>query len=224
MIGWRGIPLIGCPCASPMHVGIRRILELLENQVAGIGRGQLLCASDRAGHAFGSRSQDKLGAECPQHLAPLDTHRVGHRDGQPVSLDRRDERQADPGVAAGRLQQDRVPRDAARAFGRFDHAEADPIFHACARVEALELRHDVGDAAVDDTVQPYHRRTANQLVDVGSNPAHLSSSKEKAGTLLPGFGSRARPGGLRGYDRQRGMTAGSRGPGGAGTGAMAAYS
>src|ERR1019366_578985 len=86
---------------------------------------------------------------------------------QLITLHRGDESETDSGVAAGRLDEHSLSRmNLALALSLGDHAHADAIFHASQRILALELRHDFGDAAFRDFVQPYQRRVANQLRDV----------------------------------------------------------
>ena len=74
-----------------------------------------------------------------EQVAALDRHRVGHREDQRIALGRRDERERDPGVAAGRLHDDRVGTQPAVALGRLDHRDADAILDAPGRIERFEL-------------------------------------------------------------------------------------
>ena len=84
-----------------------------------------------------------------------------------VALDRGDEGETDSGVAAGRLDEHGFAGlDFPGALGLCDHADADAVFHAGQRILALEFRHDLGDAALGDFVQPNQRRVADQLCDV----------------------------------------------------------
>ena len=61
---------------------------------------------DRALHPLRRRRQDDLGAEEAEDLPPLERHRLGHRDDEPVPLRRRGERERDAGVPRGRLDED----------------------------------------------------------------------------------------------------------------------
>ena len=64
--------------------------------------------ADRAGHPLGGGRQHDLGAERLEQPAPLQAHALGHRHDQPVAAGGAGERQGDPGVAAGRLDDHRV--------------------------------------------------------------------------------------------------------------------
>ena len=93
------------------------------------------------------------------HQTPaLERHRLRHDEDQPVAADRGDHRQADAGVARGRLD-DRAarPEDAA-ALGVLDHREADAVLDRAARVRPLGLHphvdlRAVGVQAVDADVR-----------------------------------------------------------------------
>ncbi len=61
---------------------------------------------DGSFHAFGPWRQDDLRAKGFQQVSAFDAHRVGHRQDQSVFANGGDERQADSGVAAGRLDDD----------------------------------------------------------------------------------------------------------------------
>ena len=60
---------------------------------------ELLRLRDGPLHAERAGREDDLRAEELEDLAPLDGHRLGHRQDEAVSLGRRHEREADPGVA-----------------------------------------------------------------------------------------------------------------------------
>ena len=76
--------------------------------------GDLLGLGDRAAHALGARGQHQLGAVGAQQRAPLDAHRLGHREDAAVALGRADERQRDAGVARRGLHDDATRRAPAR--------------------------------------------------------------------------------------------------------------
>jgi hypothetical protein len=60
-------------------------------------------ATDHADTALSGRSDDDLGAVEAHKLAPLDTEGLSHGDRQRITFGRTDHRQADAGVAGGRL-------------------------------------------------------------------------------------------------------------------------
>ena len=74
----------------------------------GIVFGELGGALDGSRHAAGAGRQLQLGAEVREDLAPLDRHRLRHDEDQPVAARGGDEREADAGVAGGRLDQHRA--------------------------------------------------------------------------------------------------------------------
>ena len=87
---------------------VGRVAVLVGHHEARVARDQALGQRDRAVGAFGARRVDDLGAEDGQQLAPLLGHVVGQHDRHPVALAPRDHGQRDAGVAAGRLEDDRV--------------------------------------------------------------------------------------------------------------------
>ena len=65
-----------------------------------------------------------------EQATALQGHALRHGQGQGVALRRTHERQGDPGVAGGRLDDARSRCQAAVALGRLDHGRADPILDA----------------------------------------------------------------------------------------------
>src|SRR5208282_2174479 len=126
------------PGASIMDVGIGGVAELLRHEVAGIFAAQLLRLGDRAMHPARVRRQHQLRAVRDQQRAPLFAHRVGHRENQLVAFHRGDQREADTGVAGGRLDNSIAGLQAAGFLGRLDHREADSVLNAAAGIEVLE--------------------------------------------------------------------------------------
>ena len=155
-----------------MDFRIGRIFKLLGNP--GIGRflGQLLGAGNGAFHAFGAGRQNQLRAEHRQQRAALQRHRFGHRQNQFVTFGRRDERQRDAGVAAGRLDDDGVLFEHAALFGVLDHGHADAVLDAAERIEKFALEQNGGSQAGGDFVQVDQRRAADGFDDVVVNASH----------------------------------------------------
>ena len=151
---------------APVHLGVGRILELLRDEVARIGRGHLLGAADRSGHSLGPGRQHELGAVGAEQHPALAAHRLGHHQRAPVAARGAHQRQRDPGVAAGRLERDRVRPDQVLALGGVDHRDADPVLDAPARVEELELGNDLGATFLGDPPQANERSVPHQLGDV----------------------------------------------------------
>ena len=127
----------------------------------------LLSFGDRALHPVWTWSEDDFRAESKQQHAPLQAHGVGHRQDEFVSSHRRHESQADAGVAAGGLDQHGFAGlNFPRPFGFGDHADANAILYAGARIRALQFRYHLGSAAFGHFVQPDERRVTDQLGDV----------------------------------------------------------
>ena len=81
------------------------------------------------------------GAVQSQQALAFAAHALRHGQHQLIALGRAHERQRDPGVAAGRLDDRRPARlDDAVALGRLDHRHADAVLDAPAGVERLQLR------------------------------------------------------------------------------------
>ena len=95
---------------------------------------------DGALHALRLGGEHELGTERPEQLAALDRHRLGHREDDAVAARGADQRQRDAGVAARRLDDDRLAaRDDAARLGVVDHAPADAVLDRAAGVARLEL-------------------------------------------------------------------------------------
>ena len=123
----------------------------------GCVAAQLLRRVDGARHSLDGRREDDLGPEPREEPAPLEAHVVRHREDEPVTLDRRDQREADPRVPAGRLDQRRARLERAAALGVLDHGARDPVLDAPAGVLGLDLGQDRGASGRGDAVQPDQR-------------------------------------------------------------------
>ena len=146
------------PGGLKVNFGVGRIVELLRDKAIGCLGENFLRLGDCALHAFGAGGQDELCSEGAQQDAALRAHGLRHHDDQPVAFHRRDECQSDPGVAARGLDQHGLAgMDLARFFGFGDHADADAVFDAGARIEALEFRDDGGADAVGHAVEAHQR-------------------------------------------------------------------
>ena len=86
-----------------MNLGVGRVVELLRHPRVRRLFHELLGARDGAFHALGAGREHELRAEHREQRAPLERHRLGHREDELVAFGRRDERQRDAGVAARRL-------------------------------------------------------------------------------------------------------------------------
>ena len=157
-VGEVGQDLLGRRPAVDRRVG--RVVELHRDPGARDLGGELVRPGDRALHPQLARRQLQLRAVAGHQLAALDRHRLGHRQDQPVALHRADEGEADPGVARGRLDDDRARAEDPGCLGVLDHRQRDAVLDAAARVGALHLEPDL-DAGVEEAVHPDVGRVAD---------------------------------------------------------------
>ena len=122
-----------------VDAGIGRIGELLQDDRTRDLVAECFGPGDGAFHAFGSGRQLQPCAEGLEQTAALQAHRVGHRQDQFVSFDRRDTGQSDARVAAGGFDDRGSGREEAFLFGVFDHRQGDPLFDASQRVEIFQF-------------------------------------------------------------------------------------
>ena len=85
---------------------VGRVVELAGDPRVRRRVGDLLRGVDRALHALGLVGEHELGTERLEQLAPLDRHRLGHRENDLVASRRADQRERDAGVAARGLDDD----------------------------------------------------------------------------------------------------------------------
>ena len=151
-----------------MHCRIGLVGKLAEDDGARSGVLQGLRPGDGALHSFRAGSQFQGGAQGLQQPAPLDAHRVGHREDDLVSLGRPDPREADAGIAAGRLDDGGALLQDALRFGVLDHREGDAVLDASAGVEVFEFEKNVGLLAFEPG-NPEKRSLSDKLGKGGVN-------------------------------------------------------
>ena len=131
-------PLVSCQISSAVvravHLRVGRVGELVGHEAVRMAGEQLFGGSDRSFHTFGGRGQHQLGAEVFEHHAALHAHGLRHGQDQLQSLGGADEGQAEAGVAAGRLDDDRVVLDQAVFDACLDHCHGDAALDAAHRV------------------------------------------------------------------------------------------
>ena len=106
---------------------------------SGCSRTSSSAAKTAPRHALDGGREVDLGAEAREEPLALDAHVLRHGEDQPVALHRRDHRQPDAGVAAGRLHDGGARLEHAAALGVLDHRHGDPVLHAAAGVARLDL-------------------------------------------------------------------------------------
>ena len=89
-----------------------------------------------------------------------------------VALGRRDERQRDAGVAAGRLDDHGVFLEHAALLGILNHGHADAVFDAAERIEKFAFEENRGRQAGGDLVQFDQRRASDGFDDVVVDASH----------------------------------------------------
>ncbi len=164
----RGVPDLGAG-GLVVDLRVRRVLELVGEDRAGTLRGDLLGPGDAALHALRRGREDQLRAEHAQQRAPLLRHRLGHRQHELVASRRRDHRQRDAGVAAGRLDDGAAGLQAAVGLGRVDDGRTDAVLHRVRRVVELQLHRDGRAEPLREAVDPYERGVADGFGDVAEN-------------------------------------------------------
>ena len=125
-----------------VHLGIGLVVELAAQEPAVLV-GQFDRLVQHAGALLGRRREHHPGAEKAQQPAPLHAEVLGHRQHQRIALVRAHHRQADAGIAAGRLDHGLAGGSAPRAFGMFDDGAGHAVLDRTQRVERLELDVDV---------------------------------------------------------------------------------
>src|SRR5690606_21221592 len=106
----------------------------------------------------------------------LAAHLVRDHEDQPVALARRDQRETEPGVARGRLDQRRARADRAVALRGLDHRETDAVLDRAAGVLVFELDEELAGAGVEGG-EPYERRVADQWQDAGGGARRLRCAR-----------------------------------------------
>ena len=92
--------------------------------------------------SFGVRID--FAAEGLHHLALLDGEVLGDAEDDAIALLHAGQREADAGVARGRLDDRAAGLQQTVALRALDHADADAVLHREAGIEELDLHEDVG--------------------------------------------------------------------------------
>ena len=136
------IPDLRAGCCSVCS-RVCRIRELPRN----VASRNLLCKLIRLRngtlHSFRAFCQDNLRSISLQDISSLDTHRLRHGEDDSVPLCRCDRSQPDPGIAGGRLDDDRPLLQQSLLLGILNHRLCDTILDRACRVKILELCQDL---------------------------------------------------------------------------------
>ena len=140
-------------------VGLERARDLLGQAV-----GDAVVGLRRLRRDVGRRDHD-LGAVRAQQVDLLARHLVRHHGDHAIALQPRGDREAGAGVARGRLDDRAARPQAAVALGGLDQAQRDAVLDRAARVEQLELGHELRRQAGADAAQAHQRRLADRVED-----------------------------------------------------------
>ncbi len=158
-----------------MRLGIRHVRVLVRLEAArdlfreAVGDGVVRLGRvvlDRGG------ADDDLRAVGPQHRDLLLAHLVRHDEDAAVALLRRRDREADAGVARGRLDDGAAGLELSFGLGLLDHGQTDPVLHRSTGVEVLELGEDLRLGVPPDRVEPDDRRVADEVENGGVIASH----------------------------------------------------
>jgi hypothetical protein len=150
------------------------VVELIDQEVLpGVFAHERVGFLDGPVRTESGGGEAQLSAKGLEDLLALLTGRLGHGEAQAVSLRRGHHRQADPRVAAGRLQDDLVARQLPALLGPLDHVQGRPVLHGPSRVEALELREDPDVGVGVELADLDERRVADRLENPGESCFHV---------------------------------------------------
>ena len=145
-------------------VGIAELVDVVVAALAREARAEVLVVLRMALLDVGAREHD-LRAHGAQVEDLLLAHLVRQHQHDAVALLERDEREAEPGVAGGRLD-DRAARFQVAAALRFlDHREPDAVLDRARRILQLELEEELARPGVE-LPELEHRRPADHLEHV----------------------------------------------------------
>ena len=121
---------------------------------------------------------DDLGAHRlgVQHL--LARHLVGHHQQRAIALAPADQREAEPGIAGGRLDDGAAGLEPAVGFRRLDHGARRPVLDRARRVRAFELEKQPAGPALDAR-HLHERRVADEIEDRSHGGHHRSSTLQR---------------------------------------------
>ena len=148
---------------------IRIVGVLIQEAVLGMTGCHVDGPLHRTVRSLFARSENHLGTEHFEHLAPFDRDARGHEDLDRVTLHLGDGGQRDTGIARRRFENRLTRNETATLLGLVDHGLGNAILHRAERVLALEL----GDEAyVRVGRQPTHvddRRVTDEIENVAGH-------------------------------------------------------
>ncbi len=162
-----GSVIVGLPVGLVVELIRQPVLGgFLAHQVVGVLDGAI-------GAEVGRREMD-VGSQGPEDADALLADCLRHGQQDAVALHGRHQCQADPGVAAGRLQNHLVRGELTRFFRFLDHPERGPVLDRAAGVEALHFGEDFQLTVGVQTFQGNEGRPADLVQNVATLRVHES--------------------------------------------------
>ena len=112
---------------------------------------------------------DQLGAAQPQHVLLFLALGVGDDDHRTIAKGIADERQSDPGIAGGTLDDDAARFERPPLLGVHDDKKRRPVLHRTAGVEELRLAEDFTTGLLRGSLQPDQGRVADGVDEAVAN-------------------------------------------------------
>ena len=122
-----------------MNIRVRGVYKLAGNEGMGNFLGQLLGSCDRAGHSLCAFGQNKLCTVCFQQISAFNTHGFRHRQNNAIAVRSRHRSQADTGVSAGRLNDDRLGIQQPLFLSVFDHRLGNSVLYTSGWIKIFQL-------------------------------------------------------------------------------------
>ncbi len=126
--------------------------------------GPLGGAFNRALHALFLGCQVERCAISEHQATAFDRHAFGHHEDDFVAFDSRNYREADAGIAAGRLDDRPARLERSVGFGRFDHRQSDTVLDRSTGIAALRFDPHFGIA--EQALDADMRRVADRFENV----------------------------------------------------------
>ena len=161
-----------------MDVCVGLVLELAGQKPTMLAR-QLDGLAQHAHALLGGRREHHLGAHEPHDLAALDAEVLGHHDHQRIATARTYHRQANPRVAAGRLDHGLTGLEHAAFLGRVDDPERQSVLDRAHRVPRLYLHVQL------DVLRPHPSHAYDRRASYGRDDV-LVPSHDRGATIAEG--------------------------------------
>ncbi len=152
-----------------MRLGIHRIFVLVRVKRIRNVLGEFFRHGIVAARIVGldrRRAHDHFRAERLQQIHFFLGLLVGDGEHQLVAAHRADQREADPGVARGSLDDRAAGLQQALSFGIVDHRDADAVLHRAARIHVIGLDVHFGGESGGQPVQAHQRRVSDGVENV----------------------------------------------------------